>query len=182
MKRRERQAVVIALMEALSEKGSWCGETHIQKACYFLQELTNVPLKFTFVLYKYGPYSFDLRNEMTAMRADGFITLNVQPPPYGPSLVPSQHSKLIISRWHNTVFEYKRQINFVANVVSNRQAHELEGLSTALYLSKKYRDRDPEECAKLFSGLKPHISEEKALHFLQQVEEIQRKWKRTSSR
>ena len=176
MKRRERQAVIIALIRRLEGEGSWCGETHIQKACYFLQELTNVPLKFTFVLYKYGPYSFDLRNEMTAMRADGFITLNVQPPPYGPSLVPSQHSKLIISRWHNTVFEYKRQINFVANVVSNRQAHELEGLSTALYISQKYPDEKPQQWVERINKLKPHIPPKEAHRYIDEIRRIQREW------
>lgn len=66
MKRLQRDAVILSLIENLRAKGSWCGETHIQKATYFVQELLRVPLEFEFVLYKHGPYSFDLSDELTA--------------------------------------------------------------------------------------------------------------------
>ena len=64
---RVRNGVVITrLIETLRERGSWCGETHVQKAAFFLQELMEVPTRFHFILYKHGPFSFDLRDELTA--------------------------------------------------------------------------------------------------------------------
>ena len=38
-----KKAVVIALMRALAEAGSWCGETHVQKAVFMLQTVAHVP-------------------------------------------------------------------------------------------------------------------------------------------
>ena len=31
-----------------------------QKNIFFLQELMNVPFEWRFIIYKFGPYSFDL--------------------------------------------------------------------------------------------------------------------------
>jgi len=70
MNRLKRDVVILSLIENLKKKGSWCGETHIQKATYFLQELFDFPLGFEFILYKHGPFSFDLSDKLTAMRAD----------------------------------------------------------------------------------------------------------------
>jgi hypothetical protein len=69
------------------------GETHMQKATFFLQELIKVPLGFEFLLYKHGPFSFDLRDELTFMRAQGFLRLEPQYP-YGPTLVGGEVSCL----------------------------------------------------------------------------------------
>lgn len=55
MNRTQRQAILLALIQRLREKGSWCGETHIQKSAYFLQELLGVPLDLNVIFYKHGP-------------------------------------------------------------------------------------------------------------------------------
>ena len=77
MERIKNITILLQLIESLRKNGSWCGETHIQKAIYSLQQLKGVPLNFNFVLYKHGPFSFDLRDELTAMRADGLIAFKI---------------------------------------------------------------------------------------------------------
>jgi hypothetical protein len=52
-----RQVVLLSLLETMGARGSWCGETHVQKCTYFLQEALDVPLGLSFVLYKHGPFS-----------------------------------------------------------------------------------------------------------------------------
>jgi uncharacterized protein YwgA len=95
MKRLQRAAVLVSLIEAMREQGSWCGETNIQKACFFLQEVTRVPLGFDFILYRYGPYSFDLTDELTALRADSIFALRIRDPKYGPCYQPGELSNLV---------------------------------------------------------------------------------------
>src|ERR1035437_1902213 len=95
MKRLERAAIILQLTEDLRNHGSWCGETHIQKATYLLQELTGVPLAYSFILYKHGPFSFDLRDQITEMRADEILVLESQPAPYGPSIVAGPNGMLL---------------------------------------------------------------------------------------
>ena len=39
MNRIQRAAILTGLVNALRERGSWCGETHIQKAVFFSKNL-----------------------------------------------------------------------------------------------------------------------------------------------
>ena len=113
MKRLEKTALLLSLMKSLKCRGSWCGETHTQKATFFLQELLHVPLGYNFILYKHGPYSFDLNEELTAMRADGMIHLVPQPYPYGPTL--NANDMPIMHQYDYITDKYKGQIEFVAD-------------------------------------------------------------------
>ena len=68
----EQQAIVVETIARLRSHGSWAGETHVQKSLFFLKNLLRVPLNYNFVLYKHGPYSFDLHHDVGKMRAYQF--------------------------------------------------------------------------------------------------------------
>lgn len=95
----ERASIIIALIREMRESGSWCGETHIQKITYFLQTMLEVPLEFRFILYKHGPFSFGLRDELTGMLADEILKLESRPYPYGPSFSVGVTAQCIIPRF-----------------------------------------------------------------------------------
>ena len=163
MERLQRDAVILSLIENLRTKGSWCGETHIQKATYFVQELLRVPLEFEFVLYKHGPYSFDLSDELTAMRADALLKLQPQQPPYGPSFIHGIGSKLIKKRYPKTLKKYNPMVKFVANKLGDKGVTELERLATALYVTREIEtDNSIEARAQCIHKLKPHVSLDEA--------------------
>lgn len=48
------------------------GRTIIQKICYFLKSV-GVPFNFTYELYNYGPFSFELYDKMDELIADEVI-------------------------------------------------------------------------------------------------------------
>ncbi len=112
MERLERAAFIGALIGALEEQGSWCGETHIQKTGYLVQKMGNVPLDFNYIMYKHGPFSFDFRDELTAMRADGFLSLKVQPYPYGPSIGVTESGKKLLEKFDGEISNYRETISF----------------------------------------------------------------------
>ena len=68
MDRIKNVAILLQLIGSLKKYGSWGGETHVQKATYSLQQLKSVPLNFHFVLYKHGPFSFDLRDPFRQLK------------------------------------------------------------------------------------------------------------------
>jgi hypothetical protein len=103
MDRLKRAALMTRLLQNLKDKGSWCGETHTQKATFFVQHLMDVPLGFEFILYKHGPFSFDLRDELTSLRADGLIRL-VPRWPYGPTIMPTELAKKLQNNYQRTLF------------------------------------------------------------------------------
>src|ERR1700738_1219654 len=89
----DRFVLVAELANRMRNEGSWAGETHLQKCVYFLQELLGVPTDYDFVLYKHGPFSFTLREELGEMRSEGLLEIRMNPQPYGPSLVATEQSR-----------------------------------------------------------------------------------------
>jgi len=65
-------SLLVSLVEKMKNGGSWCGETHVQKCVYFLQQLLKVPMEFNCIMYKHGPYSFDLNDELAFLRGVSF--------------------------------------------------------------------------------------------------------------
>lgn len=173
MEDRERRAVVLALAAALDKNRSWCGETHVQKSTYFLQELLNVPLGFGFIFYKHGPFSFDLRDEITGMVADDILRIQPQPAPYGPSILPGKWADRQAQRFASTVNEFRTQIDFVARNLGQRGmgVAELERLATALYVWRRPTvGESVESRVAEIRTLKPHITEEQAKDAVQRVD------------
>ena len=165
----KRYALLLALLKAMKDRGSWCGETHVQKASYFLQEATNVPLNLDFILHKHGPYSFDLHEDLGDMRARLLIDIE-QRPPYGPSLKRSPSAQVLAEGLSNSVAAYNSAIEFVAEKLSAHHVVDLERLATALYVIRNYTAE--EDKAGLMNTLKPHISKERAAEAIDEVEKI----------
>src|SRR5262245_29217406 len=137
MDRLQRAVILTELMDRLRANGSWCGETHVQKAVYFLQEILGVPTGFEYILYKHGLYSFDLTADLTALRADFLMEFNHRSPGYGPGLVPTPTSESLRSGYPKTLAGSSRPIEFVATTFGARGVADLERLATALYVTRE---------------------------------------------
>lgn len=85
-----REAAVIAtLLDRVAGTGRFCGETLVQKiGVLSLKELFHVPVSAAFQLYYYGPFSFDLREQLQGMQADDFV--KVKPHQFGATFVPQR--------------------------------------------------------------------------------------------
>lgn len=177
MERLQIASLIIGLLEKLRKNGSWCGETHLQKSIYFLQELTGVQMGFDFILYKHGPFSFDLRDELTAMRADRLIEHVFQPAPYGPSLRTSKSGLNVYKHFPKTVKRYSRELDFVADNLGDKGVGELERMGTAWYVMQEKPDADIQSRAEYLNELKPHVSVQDALHALREVERIKEEFR-----
>jgi uncharacterized protein YwgA len=171
MDRFKRAVLLTAMAENLRKKGSWCGETHLQKATFFLQELQKVPIGFDFILYKHGPFSFQLRDELTSIRADGLFELH-QHWPYGPSLIPTEKSRALRLEYPKTMERYRRQLTFVSDQLGSQNVSELEKLATALYIRIEGSSRTEAQRAKDLHSLKPHVSLDDSLTAVKAVDVI----------
>jgi uncharacterized protein YwgA len=172
MKRLQRDAVLLSLIKEMRARGSWCGETHIQKATYFLQELLGVPMGFEFILYKHGPFSFDLSDEITAMRADALLQYQTRDP-YGPSLFPTEESQEFLLQYPKTLKNYAKEIQFVAEKIGTLGVAELERLATALYVTFNENGQRISREDRI-TELKPHIKIEEAREAVKNVDTIRR--------
>jgi hypothetical protein len=173
MNRLQRAAVLVELAERLLQEGSWCGETHIQKGVYALQELFQVPTEFEFVLYKFGPYSFGLGDELTALRADDLISLRIRHPSYGPSLIPTETSREFRKRYSVTLGRYSNPLGFIARVFGPMGVAQLERVATALFVTREIgKPRMIDERAQRLVELKPHVRLDQALDAVRELDRI----------
>lgn len=173
MRRLGRAAILVSLVESLRSHESWCGETNIQKATYFLQELAKVPLEFNFTLYKYGPYSFDLSDELTYLCGESFLEIEIRDAKYGPSYATGEMSEFLVERFPKTLRRFQTQVEFVASWLGDKYVPELERLATALYvrLSSKALSSVGERAAKI-QRLKPHIGRIDAKNAVEEVDDM----------
>lgn len=178
MNRMQRAVVLLTLLDQLRNRGSWCGETHLQKATFFLQQMMRVPLGFNFVLYKHGPYSFDLNDEITALRADQLLTV-LPRSPYGPSLHPSDVGLALLERFPKTQDRYARAVQFVADRLAGKNVVELERLGTALFVASTAPASDETSRVERIQAAKPHVLAEDAgvaLRLVNEMSESAREW------
>ncbi len=172
MKRLQRAALLITLIKKLRERGSWCGETHIQKAAYFLETVCEVPLGHEFILYKHGPYSFDLCDELTALRVDGLLSLVVRHPAYRPGYAVTKSGQKLCHFFARTLAQNQSSINFIVARIGDMGVVALEKVATALYVTRERPNADSEARAIRIHELKPHIAVGDALDALTQVDAL----------
>lgn len=175
MDRLDRMAVVLRLAATLWDKGSWCGETHLQKAIYFLQEAAGVPLGYRYLLYMHGPYSFDVGRELEIMRGYGYLQLEPQSPPYGAKLRTTDAALRVQALHHAVVERYVEALNRVADFLGDKGVVQLEKLSTALYVTLTQPGSSVDSRAVRVSELKPHIKESDAKAALDRVDSFLQK-------
>ena len=158
-----RTAVMGELIAGLRAAGSWCGETHVQKSVYVLQVGLHVPLRYDYILYKHGPYSFELKSQMAGLIGRGLLRQEFSSPPYGPRLIGTDVMESHVSRYADKIGQHSAAIRRVAQFFRDRGVAELEVLSTALYVTVSQRGETAEKRAERVHGLKPHVSLKTAL-------------------
>jgi hypothetical protein len=162
MERLKKAAIITRLIERLRERGSWCGETHIQKAMLFLQDMLQVPTDWDYVLYRHGPFSFELRDELTALRGDEILKLEPQYPPYGPKVGVTERAGYVQGLFEKTLAEYEPRIAFVADRLGAKGVTELERLATAYWVTKENPGMSVADLGEAVTKLKPHIDRAEA--------------------
>ena len=166
--------LVVTLVRELNRVQSWSGATHVQKCVFFLRELTRVPVPYEFVIYHYGPFSFDLDDDLAFMRMRGWLEVesgdgygvHYHPGPQAPGELPES-----VARFHDSV-------RWVAERFGKAEAKRLELLATSFYVWKRMgtggeAPREPDVIAAV-KGLKPHFSEAAIGAALQELHAIQR--------
>jgi len=172
MKRLQKAVILAELADKMMHYGSWCGETHIQKAVYFLQDLLKVPLDYRYILYKHGPFSFDLRDEITELRVYELFRLEPRPIPYGPSLRPTANAEELKSYYPRILHKYSVHLNFVAARLDGKGVAELERLATALWVTLESDEASQEARVHRISELKPHVLKEHALAAVRELDDM----------
>jgi uncharacterized protein YwgA len=165
-----REAAVIAtIIDRVSAASRFCGETFLQKSAFFLKELFGIPLTPKFRLYHYGPFSFDLRDQLRSMEADDVV--RIRPHEFGATYVVGDRYSMLQRQFPKTLLEYEKQIDFVIRELSPKGVKDLEALATALYVVKARPGTSADVRAKELHTIKPHVDMERARASVAKVDE-----------
>jgi uncharacterized protein YwgA len=167
-----QKTILVGLIKRLADKGSWAGETHLQKAAYLLAELRGVDFDFDFILYKHGPFSFELRDELSSMRAEGFVDRFAPSPRYGPRLVVTARGKELEQRFAKTMQRYGESLDWITDVLGDRGVMDLERLATAMWVTRQSPDESVRARAEALTDVKPHISLEAAVESVEEIDRL----------
>ncbi len=168
----ETRVLLVDLVGKLNDAESWSGETHIQKAVYFLLKLCNLELGFSFVLHKYGPYSFDLKNELLYLEAVGILDRK-DSQPRGSHFSPGENAPLFKELVSVNTEKYSNLIDWTIErfYKNGPKVSELERNATALYALKSFSGSEDDKASRIHE-IKPHISEDEALQAIRFVSSI----------
>ena len=172
MERLKKATLISEMLNRMIDKGSWAGETHLQKCLFFLQEMREVPTGYVFQLYKYGPFSFDLRDEIVQLRGVGMISLFSRKYPYGSSLKVSELGQSLRKHFPKTLEKYTDDLDFVTKHFGDLNATELGKLATAYYFILQKENSSDEEIAKKINDVKSYISIPEGMEAAKKVREI----------
>ena len=166
-----QDALIARLARTMRESDSWTGETHIQKATYLLEVLADVPFDFDFILYKHGPFSFELRDALGNMQADRYLEREPQDPPYGPRFSVTERGLELEQRFAKTMSRYGSKVDWIAARLCGKGVASLKRLATALWVTTREGEgRTAEERAELLREIKRHVSEENALQAVKEID------------
>jgi uncharacterized protein YwgA len=172
MNRLAQKTILLALIKRLSDKGSWAGETHLQKAAYLLAELRSVDFDFDFILYKHGPFSFELRDELSSMRAEGLIDRFALSPRYGPKLVVTAQGEELERRLSKTMQRYGDSLDWIADILGDRGVIDLERLATAMWVTRQKPEESVRSRADALIQVKPHIRLDAAVDSVEEIDRL----------
>lgn len=164
----QRSAVIATLVKDYRAGKYFCGETHVQKSVYFIQELFGAPLRFEYRLYKYGPFSFELQGHLAAMRADDMLT--VRPLEYAATFEPGDQLGYLEQNLPRTIETHRAAINFAVSNLAGLGVKQLEPLATALYFTVSEKDQSVDSRAAEILQVKPHIPMDEARTAVEQID------------
>jgi uncharacterized protein YwgA len=149
-----------AIVSLLSTSRAKLGKTQLQKLVYFAQN-NGLPLKYTFQIYHYGPYSFELSNDLGSLDALEIVNIQNDPNGYGfqvstgkfadKFVLPVKYQKKldrVIDQFGSestAKLEVKATIHFVSSVVTSKKqiiekVHALKPRYTKDFIRQSYSE------------------------------------------
>ncbi|AEA46126.1 hypothetical protein Arcve_0085 [Archaeoglobus veneficus SNP6] len=142
--------LILYVVKKLNEVGSWAGNTHLQKIIYLIQSTCNIKL-YDFVLYHYGPYSFDLREDVDLLTISNYLERDVDEFGY--------HYRLSSVLEPSIPSEIRDKVDRIVKVFGKAPTTLLELITTVDYVARKSPGKSDNEIVEIVKKIKPHFSE-----------------------
>ena len=121
------------------------GKTHIQKICYFLK-FQGEDLGYRFKIYHYGPYSFDLANDLEELAALELIEIKDRETAWGNSIEITREGRKYNKK--DISLESKNRIADIVEKLGEKTAKDLGIFATLHFVQKALMRREKEKPGK----------------------------------
>lgn len=130
LQHRWEHVLIAATVEAASKKCPQCdiGRTAIQKLLYFMKVL-GMPMKYSFDMHHYGPFSQDVMNDVECLLADDVIEDKSQETRYS-NYRPGPGWAVLEGQYEEKLAEYRHIVDNVCEALSDMSPEALELIST----------------------------------------------------
>jgi hypothetical protein len=152
-----KHALVLAVIRGLHVHGSWTGKTHVQKALFLMKAAARIEVPFAYVLYKHGPYSFELESELEQMQSYAAVKIEPNAEGFGVVLTTGPGAGFA-TRLAQLSKTEQTQVELTCQFVGNRNMADLERLATAAWIRMNEGRTESHRVAARLNQLKPHIS------------------------
>jgi hypothetical protein len=170
--------LILQFVRELEKVGSFAGETHIQKGLFFAQSMYGVHTGFKFVPYRYGPFSFEIRQALNDLQAMGLLTVIPDPNGYGVHYAITERGKKWLKMLEGSIRDEAETLRKVAEKFGRRTAKELELLATIQfvrrYLDEKGEGDKEKEIVSYTRSMKPWLKGEEILSGLEKLRQTEK--------
>ena len=160
---RSRQQIINAIREYLLPR--FVIVVLFQKLIYFMTKGNIKDLGYDFRLFNYGPYSFQLKEDLNFMEESGIIKKIPDPTGFGYKYLPNE--KIQYVRSVPTEMKSQEKVDELIKKFKGIPAKNLGLLATFMYIYDRYDIHDDEHLISTVKTIKPMFSEaefESTLH------------------
>jgi uncharacterized protein len=111
------------------------GKTKLQKLIYFLKAVKNLPLEYSYRFYTYGPYCDELAGDLSYLSAIHALDTSFDSNRFGYAVREGKNAVLFRNKAEWFFEKHQQDIDDVINKFMDKNAREMELLSTILYLT-----------------------------------------------
>ena len=171
----------ITLVREIHSRDIPVRKTAIQKVPYLLQEVCGFGMDLRFVMYHYGPYSFELAHAIETLNATGIIDVKRDETGYGYliSISDEEIADKISKQAEPFLKKGRKKIQEIIDYVADLDVQSLELLTSTHFAKKLLREKGlPEDNDTIVSTmgiLKPHFSKSKVLQAVDDLDTLDSK-------
>ena len=156
----------LGLLPVLAERApnGQIGRTALMKYMYFLQTLRNVPLRYNFTMYSYGPFDSDVLSDLSSGEGMNVVTSTpvMFSGGYGYEIRPGSLADFAKRNAAGFLAEHKEDIDWLFDTFGNLNASELELASTIVYVDREAAEMSQqcsvEDVTGRVNDIKPHFA------------------------
>jgi uncharacterized protein YwgA len=151
--------------------------TQIQKEMFVAKILCYVPLQYEFVIHDFGPYSFELDQDIRELLAFGYINDVSEIGQIGSRYELTEVGKSYLERYKDNTREYSNQLDQAVRLLAGHNVGVLELASTAIYVIEVLKVDDKDKALKTIKHIKPKYSDGKIKEFYDVSLEVVKEFK-----